>query len=322
MSLGEKPTLAVENVSKSFGSLSAVRDLSFQVRPGEIFGFLGPNGAGKTTTLRMLMGITAPDAGTVRYEGRDRIDRRRVGYLPEDRGLFEDAPVLETLAYLGSLRGLGLGKARSAAMSYLQRLDLASRAADRVNTLSRGNQQKVQFIAALLHRPALVALDEPFSGLDPVNQDIFLRLLRELRDEGTAILLSSHQLDLVERLADRFLLLSRGREVLSGTLDEIRVKTTGGRDSVLAIDVAPAGGERIDPDALRAALEARAPAARVELHPATDGGLRIDVLVPGDFDYGPILRLLSTRARIIGIDTHSLPLHEIYLMAVRGAGDV
>ena len=205
------PVLSIERVAKRFGDLRAVDDLSFEVRPGEIFGFLGPNGAGKTTTLRMLMGITAPDAGVVRYEGHDRLDRSRVGYLPEERGLFEDAPVIDMLVYLGALRGMSRRDARVSALRWLERLELADQARKKLNTLSKGNQQKVQCAGALLHRPVLAILDEPFSGLDPLNQETFSAIIRGLSEDGVAVLLSAHQLNLAERVCDRLCAGGGGR---------------------------------------------------------------------------------------------------------------
>ena len=218
--------LSVDAVEKEFGVIRAVDRLSFSVRRGEIFAFLGPNGAGKSTTVRMLVGILRPDAGRIRYhlngETAARLDSSLLGYLPEDRGLYPDVPLVRTLTYMGTIRGMGRLAASRAAMEWLERLDLADRAHDKLDALSKGNQQKVQFIAAVLHRPAFAVLDEPFSGLDPLRQDLFLDILRELRDGGTTVLLSAHQMSLVERVADRVLLMSRGREVLSGTIEDIK----------------------------------------------------------------------------------------------------
>jgi ABC-2 type transport system ATP-binding protein len=308
--------LVLDRVGKRFGDLQAVDGLSFEVRPGEIFGFLGPNGAGKTTTLRMIMGITVPDAGTIRHGAAGRIDRRRLGYLPEERGLFEDAPVLETLAYLGALRGMSLAGARAAALPMLERLGLADRAGEKVTALSNGNQQKVQFVGAVLHRPALAVLDEPFSGLDPLNQETFITLMRELRDGGTAVLLSAHQLDLVERLADRFLLIARGRGVLGGTLDEMRHRVAGGRDESMRLQLEPRDGVSPDAAALREAVGGQLPGAEVEVR-AEGGTLWVDVLLPRGSDLGPLLAALAPRFAVRRVETRTVPLHEIYLRAVR-----
>ena len=163
------PLLAVQGIRKRFGDFEAVRGLSFEVRAGEVFGFLGPNGAGKTTSLRMLMNITRPDAGSVTFLGHAVMDRRLVGYLPEERGLFEDATLIDTLVYLGTLRGMSRADARAEGKRWLERLGFTERLTARLNTLSKGNQQKVQFLGAVIHRPALAVLDEPFSGLDPLN---------------------------------------------------------------------------------------------------------------------------------------------------------
>lgn len=220
------PFLDVRAVHKRFASVYAVSDLSLTVRQGEIFALLGPNGAGKSTLLRMLVGITRPDEGSVRWCALDvdRLPPAALGYLPEDRGLYQDMPLLSVLTYFGSLRGLASDAARQAAELWLDRLDLLPRAKEKIGSLSKGNQQKVQFAAAVLHRPSCAILDEPFSGLDPLNQELFLRLVAELRDQGTTVILSAHQMALVERLADRVFLMHHGREVLSGTMPEIRAR--------------------------------------------------------------------------------------------------
>jgi ABC-2 type transport system ATP-binding protein len=312
-----EPVLVVDDIRKRYGEIDAVAGLSFAVLPGEIFGLLGPNGAGKTTTLRMLMGITAPDRGTVRHHG-GALDRRRVGYLPEERGLFEDAPVLDTLAYLGSLRGMSLAAARAAALPLLERFELAGRAREKVNTLSKGNQQKVQLAAAILHRPTLAVLDEPFSGLDPLNQETFIAMLRELRDQGTAVLLSAHHLDLVERLADRFLLMAQGRAAIEGTLEDMRRRITGGLDEMVRLVVAGRDGTPLDVPALTQALRAAIPDGRVEVHAAGDT-VRVEVLVRHGVDQAPLLAAVAARAAILRVESRPVPLHEIYLRAVGGS---
>jgi ABC-2 type transport system ATP-binding protein len=208
--------------------VTAVDDVSLELRPGEIFALLGPNGAGKTTLLRMLLGLLRPDTGEIRYGGNGALPPTQVGYLPEDRGLYPDVPVLRTLVYFGRLRGMSRPAAGQAAERWLDRLELHDRRNEPLKALSKGNQQKVQFISAVLHGPRLAVLDEPFSGLDPLNQDVFLSLFRELRAEGTTILLSAHQMQLVERVVDRLMVLNRGRAVMHGTLDEIRARHGAG----------------------------------------------------------------------------------------------
>lgn len=220
--------LQVDAIEKRFGEIQAVDKLGFSVRRNEIFAFLGPNGAGKSTSVRMLIGILRPDAGSIQFHlnGRSdaRLDASLLGYLPEDRGLYPDVPVIKTLTYMGTIRGLDRLAARRAATEWLEKLGLGDRAQDKLDALSKGNQQKVQFIGAVLHRPAFAVLDEPFSGLDPLHQDLFLDILRELQAAGTTILLSAHQMSLVERVADRVLVLSQGKEVLSGTISSIKAE--------------------------------------------------------------------------------------------------
>ena len=312
--------LEVRGIAKRFGDVQAVHPLSFEVRPGEIFGFLGPNGAGKTTTLRMILGITAPDAGELRFEGRDRVDRSRVGYLPEERGLFEDAPVLDTVVYLGELRGLSRADARAAALPLLERLELGGRLQDKVSALSKGNQQKVQLVGAVLHAPALAVLDEPFAGLDPVNQELFVSLMRELRDRGAAVLLSAHHLDLVERLADRFLLIASGREVLAGTLEQIRREAAGGIDDIVQLHLAPRDGLPFAAEPLRARLASLLEGGRAELRDVAPESARLDLWLPAGTDLGPLLTAAAEGARLRRVETRRLPLHEIYLQAVRATG--
>lgn len=216
--------LRVRSVYKRFQGLDVVSDLTLDVRRGEIFALLGPNGAGKTTTIRMILGLIGPDSGQIELESGEGgpFPRSGLGYLPEDRGLYRDIPVAKTLTYMGLLRGLSRGEAARQSRVWLDRVGLGDRAHDKLETLSKGNQQKVQFISAILHEPEFAVLDEPFSGLDPLNQEFFLDVIRELQRNGVTILLCAHQMELVERLADRVLLIDRGREVLSGTLAEVR----------------------------------------------------------------------------------------------------
>jgi ABC-2 type transport system ATP-binding protein len=311
--MSDSPLLSVQGVVKSFGDVRAVDGVGFEVRRGEVFGFLGPNGAGKTTTLRMIMGITRPDAGSVAFEGGPRLDRRRVGYLPEERGLYEDAAVLDTLVYLGTLRGMSPAAARAAALQWLGRLDLADRAKEKVTTLSKGMQQKLQFAGAVLHRPSLAVLDEPFSGLDPLNQELFISLIDELRREGAAVLLSAHQLDLVERLCDGFYLIARGRGLLHGTLEEIRRAGAGGAGEVLVVDARGDGG----PEGLARAARSAAPGAEVQASPGLNGAARVELSLPSGTDLSPVLAALSAHFTIERVEMRALSLHEIYVRAVR-----
>lgn len=302
--------VSVEGVTKRFGAVTAVDDVSLQVRGGEVFALLGPNGAGKSTLIRMLLGLQRPDEGRIHYrlEGTPAPPRpEHVGYLPEDRGLYPEIKVLPTLVHFGVLRGMERRAARAAAEAWLERMELADRRAEPLKSLSKGNQQKVQFISAVLHRPRFAVLDEPFSGLDPLNQDFFLGLIREMRDGGTTVLLSAHQMQLVERLADQVMVMNRGRPVLRGTLPEIRQRWM--RETRLVLRVA---GE--------------ADGAALAAHPAV---LRVDADVPGELTLylrpdAPLNPVLAAAAQSLDVrEVHSAPvtLHEAYVRAVGGEAD-
>ncbi|MFE3289680.1 ABC transporter ATP-binding protein [Rhodococcus sp. NPDC059234] len=217
-------TLALERVSKRYGDVVALDDLSFEVQPGEIFGFVGSNGAGKTTTMRIVLGVLAADAGEVRLGGRpiDLDVRRTIGYMPEERGLYPKMKVGAQLSYLAELHGLSRSDARAAVTRWTERLGIAERLGDTVDSLSLGNQQRVQLAAALVHDPAVLVLDEPFSGLDPVAVDVMSEVLAEKAATGVPVIFSSHQLDLVQRLCHRVGIISRGHMRAVGTVDELR----------------------------------------------------------------------------------------------------
>jgi ABC-2 type transport system ATP-binding protein len=227
--------LEVDGLVRTYGEVKALDGMTFSVEPGSVTGFLGPNGSGKTTTMRALFGLVALDAGAVRFEGRpiDHATRQRFGYLPEERGLYPTMRVLEQLRYLGQLRGLSAAEADAEATRWLAELSIADRADDELEHLSLGNQQRVQLIGALIHRPDVLVLDEPFSGLDPVAVDALSKVLVAEARRGATVLFSSHQLDLVEDLCERAVVVDRGRVVAAGTIDDL----TAGADPVLEIDV-------------------------------------------------------------------------------------
>ncbi len=218
------PTLEIDDVSKAYGSVVALEHLSFTVRAGELFGFVGRNGAGKTTTMRIILGVLAADGGVVRWSGTplDLAARRRIGYMPEERGLYPRMRCLEQLAYLGALHGMPDAEARRAGLDWLERFELADRRDDELQALSHGNQQRLQLAAALVCSPQVLVLDEPFSGLDPVALDIMTGVLRERADAGVAVIFSSHELDLVERVCDRVGIIDRHRMVAQGTVAELQ----------------------------------------------------------------------------------------------------
>jgi len=216
--------IRLRGVTKHFGDHVAVEDLDLDVPRGTICGLLGPNGSGKTTSIRMVLGIYVPDGGTVELLGGapDHEHRRRVGYLPEERGMYKKMRVLDHLSFIGELRGVRASEGRRRGGEWLERLGLSEWADRKVEDLSKGMQQKVQFVATVLHEPDLLILDEPFSGLDPINQDVLEGIVRELNDRGTTILFSTHLMDQAERLCRRVCLISRARKVLDGDLREIR----------------------------------------------------------------------------------------------------
>ena len=221
--------LEVHNMVKRYDGFTAVDNLSFQVYEGEIFGLLGPNGAGKTTAIRAIMDIFKPDEGTVSVLGEPPgAARERIGYLPEERGLYRDHKVIDVLVYLSQLKGTPRRVARQRALAWLERVELSDWAHRKVRDLSRGMQQKLQFVASLVHDPQLLILDEPFQGLDPINVELLKGLVRELQGEGKTVMLSSHQMALVEALCDRILLISEGKAVLYGPLEEIQRRYSSG----------------------------------------------------------------------------------------------
>jgi len=228
----DAPALVCHALLKTFDGYQAVAGLEFSVRQGSIFGLLGPNGSGKTTTIRTCLGIYRADGGSIELLGsRDPLAvRHRVGYLPEERGLYARMKVREQLAFLASIRGLTLRESDRRAGQWLERVGLADRANTLTREMSKGMQQKVQFAAAVIHDPELIVLDEPFSGLDPVNARLLQDLVLEQRDKGTTVVLSTHQMDQVEAMCESICLINKGRGVLSGRLSEIKAEY--GRNTV------------------------------------------------------------------------------------------
>tara|TARA_B100000073_G_scaffold127272_1_gene104178 strand:- start:1831 stop:2718 length:888 start_codon:yes stop_codon:yes gene_type:complete len=216
--------LSIEKIVKNFDNLKAVDQISFKVKRGDIYGFLGPNGAGKTTTIRMIMGIMQPDSGLIMLNGDDinSLGRKNLGYLPEDRGLYQKQKLQEILHYFGLLRGMKKKDVINKTRLWLERFNLDSQGLRKVEELSKGNQQKIQFILALLHDPELIILDEPFTGLDPLNQLLMKDIIQEKQNEGKTIIFSTHQMEQVEKLCNNICLINNGRIVLEGPLESIR----------------------------------------------------------------------------------------------------
>ena len=233
--------LEIDHVSKRYGDIVALSDMTFEVRPGELFGFVGSNGAGKTTTMRIALGVLAADSGNVRWAGEPITlsTRRRFGYMPEERGLYPKMKVLDQLVYLARLHGVPAHLAHAAAEDWIGRLGLRERRHDEVQKLSLGNQQRVQLVAALLHNPEVLVLDEPFSGLDPVAVDVMSQVLKEKTAAGIPVVFSSHQLDLVQRLCDRVGIVNKGAMVACDTVEALR--SGGAAELVVHAPQAPTG---------------------------------------------------------------------------------
>lgn len=219
-----RPTITVSNISKNFGDVQAVDDVSFDVYPGEIFGLLGPNGAGKTTSIRMVLDIFRPDDGKISIYGGGMCEtlKNRIGYLPEERGLYKDLKLEQTLVFLGTLKGMSERSARDNLQAWLERFDLLDHREKKIQDLSRGMQQKAQFIATLLHNPDLIIVDEPFSGLDPVNTRLVKNIIMEECGHGKTVIMSTHQMHQVEAMCSRIVLINEGRTVLYGSVEEIK----------------------------------------------------------------------------------------------------
>ncbi|MGI8908487.1 MAG: ABC transporter ATP-binding protein [Candidatus Sumerlaeaceae bacterium] len=230
-------TISLENVSKTFGAVAAVDSLSASIPQGCIYGFLGPNGAGKTTTLRMILSIIYPDAGTIRIfdEPASASSLARIGYLPEERGLYRKMRVVDVLAYFGRLKGMTRDAIRDRIPKCLELVHLNDAANRRVEELSKGNQQKLQLVSTILHEPDFLILDEPFSGLDPINMELISNLMLQMRDEGKTIIFSTHVMDQAQRLCDSILLINRGRKIIDGPVDEL-LSNFRANDVILEVD--------------------------------------------------------------------------------------
>lgn len=292
--------LELAHVSKRYGSLLAVDDLSLEVPRGTVYGLLGPNGAGKTTTIRMIMRITLPDGGTVSLAGLPLDDRlrERIGYLPEERGLYRKMKVLDHLAFLGEVRGLSRSDARTRAAAWLDRLGLSEKAPRAVEELSKGMQQKVQFAGAVIHSPELVILDEPFTGLDPIATRQFKDEIAAMAAGGVTVVLSTHVLPQAEELCHHLCLINRGRAILAGSLAEVRT-----RFALNALRVVSSAGE----------AELRAVPGVAAVHPRERDVL---VEIAGDTPISEVIRTLAERVPLQAVERHEATLEEIFLRAV------
>jgi ABC-2 type transport system ATP-binding protein len=222
------PTVSVAHISKRFGNTEAVKDVSFEVSPGEIFGLLGPNGSGKTTIIRIILDIYRQDSGSVSFLNgpMNEAKKNHVGYLPEERGLYQDVQLERCLNYLATLKGMTQDQIAAKLPGYLEKFDLSKQKKNKIKELSKGMQQKAQLIATLIHDPDVIIIDEPFSALDPLNTQLVKDILREQREAGKTIIMSTHQMNLVETLCDRIVLIDKGQVLLYGDLREIRDQFT------------------------------------------------------------------------------------------------
>lgn len=300
--MSENPiTVKVDHVTKSFGEFIAVNDLSLSVRAGRVFGLLGPNGAGKTTSIRMIVNITAPDSGTIELFGRkmDADLQNRIGYLPEERGLYRRMKVGDQLRFFAELRNKKGDEVEERIDSWLARLKIAEWKNKRSMELSKGMQQKVQFISAILHEPDLLILDEPFSGLDPVNVELMEKIVVELKRQGKTIIFSTHQMEVAERICDDICLINRSRKVLEGSIRE--VKKSFGRNSV-ALRVEGENGHLQESDLI----------SRVDNH--TD---ETEVLLKQNADPQELLRrLVSSGVTVSKFEMIEPSLNDIFIAKV------
>jgi ABC-2 type transport system ATP-binding protein len=290
----------LEGVCKSFGKVQAVRDLHIAVPTGVVYGFLGPNGAGKTTTIRMLMNILIPDAGRMSILGHPDASRSkdRIGYMPEERGLYNKMRVADLLMYLGGIHAVGSSELKARISSWLGRVGLGGSERRRVEELSKGNQQKLQFVGTVLHEPELLILDEPFAGLDPVNVELMRGLIGEYREQGRTVIFSTHMMEQAERLCDRILLINRGKKVADGTLAELQA-----RDEVRSVVIA-----------------AEDDLGFVESLPMVQGaesnGRALEVMLADDHTPQQLLEALVPRARLTRFEVRQASLAEIFIHLV------
>ncbi len=294
--------IRLDNVTKRFGSHTAVDRLSLDVSSGTIYGFLGPNGAGKTTTLRMITGILKPNSGSLTVldgENPARV-RDRIAYLPEEKGLYKDMRVLDVVAYFGELKGLSRAEARQRAKDRLQAAGLGDWMSSKCNALSKGMGQKVQVISTLLHEPELVVLDEPFSGLDPVNSELVLDLIKRYKREGRTVIFSTHVVEHAEQICDSVVIIDRGRRKVAGTLSEVKASA----ERMVQLDYEGDPGNLSQLPGVLA---------------ADDSGQHAELKLAADADAQKLLEALVGRVRVRRFDTREASLKQIFLSVVEEA---
>ena len=293
-------TIELNKVRKTYDHFVAVDDLSFNIEQGAVFGLLGPNGAGKTSSIRMMIGITVPDSGSINVFSQpfDRKALHKIGYLPEERGLYKKMKILDQLIFLGELHGMSAADARQKAISWSERLEIAEWLPKKVEELSKGMQQKIQFIAALLHDPDFIIMDEPFFGLDPVNAGLLKDVLLDLKKQGRTILFSTHRMDQVEKLCDAICLINHGKAVLSGNLKDVK---------------APYGKNNVQ-------IEYEGDGAFLDNNPLIKAynnyGNYVEVKLAPGADAQELLRQVSARSRVMRFEVMEPSLEEIFIEVV------
>lgn len=298
-------TVSLDSVCKSFGRVNAVNQLSVQVPAGSIYGFLGPNGAGKTTTLRMIMNILRPDSGTINIFGNGSIEqvKNRIGYMPEERGLYRKMTVRKVLAYFGAIKGMSANALAGRVPEWLGRIELSSWADKKVESLSRGMHQKLQFAVTVINDPQLLILDEPFSGLDPLNLDLLKSIILQMRDAGKTVIFSTHVMHEAEKLCDSILLINRGKSVLDGKLCDIC-----SRHKPRTVTVELEGDTSF--------IKTLPFVTEVESH-----GNQLDITLVNDNDSQQLLRTLVEEVRVRRFELKVPSLHEIFVNLIGADND-
>jgi len=293
--------LTIDSISKSFGHVEAVRSLSANLPAGCIYGFLGPNGAGKTTTIRMVMDIIHPDSGGVCVLGESSIDmvRDRIGYMPEERGLYRKMTVKNVIAYIGTIHGMEKAELDLEIPRWLEQMELADWADKKVEELSRGMQQKLQFIATVINDPELLILDEPFSGLDPINLDLLKDIMLKLRNEGKSVIFSTHMMEQAEKLCDYILLINKGEKVIDGTLEQVRSQY---KSNTVLVEL-EGDGDFIQTLPMVAT--------------AKKEGRKVEVSLGVNTDPQEFLKAIVDKVRVHSFQVKAPSLHEIFIHLVR-----
>jgi ABC-2 type transport system ATP-binding protein len=294
--------LTVQNINKSFDQIHAVNDVSFSIESGKIYGLLGPNGAGKTTTIRMIMNIIAPDSGNISIFGQSMSDalKSKIGYLPEERGVYPKMKLIDFLVFLGELHDMPSSQARTLAREWLKRFDLLLMDENKIQELSKGNQQKLQLIGSFLHNPDLLILDEPFSGLDPVNVDLVKEIILEFKKQGKAIILSTHMMDAAEKICDHVIMINKGHKVLDGPLDDIQRQY--GHNAVQL----EYGGD--------GSFIAQLPF----VEESNDFGNFLEIRLKDGVSVNELLKAVLDKIEIFKVETRRSTLHEIFISLVKG----